>query len=594
MAERADDEVEPTCSLCLEEFYEPRTLPCGHSFCKVCLRQLPSSVEDGVQMIACPTCNTPARLPASSIPEPIMLQAATMASIRMMRNREREIEEQAADVKRQIRQSAAEMMCTVRDEEMRFKQNVHDVVQKRIDTISKKKEEAQSLLDNLEHCKNYVELTLKLCTPQQIVASRKLLMDRMQELTMQAEALDCEPIETTELDFQPQLQIFAERLSALPTEIGTIEATFVYQKCHASGIGIHRAIVGKEATFELTVEEDDGTRANIPLSVMRCKLIGQGMTLDCNVVRTSTGLYTVSYTPTSCGTYQLEVYAGNGYITGSPFTVLVVMDSRSYPVRCIGDLREPIRIAFNRSGHIIISEDDSHQIVILDKDGNKTCTFGCEGCNDGEFNQQWGVVVTPDNHVLVVDSQNHRLQLFTMEGDFVKCIGSRGSEKENFMSPFGITIHPNGQILVADWENHRIQVLDPDLTFSHSFGTKGSEPGHLLYPYDVACDSEGVVYIADFLNHCVEKFAISGEFIERFGIRGTGEGEIKLPVAIAVDSDDLVYVADKCRRVSVFNKEGKFLECFGSGLIGIPFGLAVGDEGRIFVCDSTNNRILVF
>ena len=594
MAEKAVEEVGTTCALCLQEFYQPRKLPCGHFFCKPCLRRLPSRTEDGAQMITCPTCNVPARLPASSIPEAIMLQAKTLASIRMLRNREREIDEQAAEVERQIHQSASEAMSSIDQAEAHMQQEVRDAVRKRIDGISKKKEEAQSILDNLEHCKNYVELTLQLGSPQQIVANRQLLMDRMLELTSQARALDLQPAKTAELDFQPQLQSFTETLSSLPTQLGTVHATFAYQKCHASGAGIRKAIVGKEATFDLTVEEEDGTRANLPLSLIRCKLIGQGMTLNCDVVNTSTGLYTASYTPTSCGTYQLEVYAGNGYITGSPFTVMVVMDARSFPVRCISNLREPICVAFDRYGHIVVSEDDSHQIVVLDKDGDRICAFGSEGCNDGEFNQQWGVVVTPDNHILVVDSQNHRLQLFTMQGVFVKCIGSQGSEKDQFTSPFGIAVHPNKQVLVADWGNHRIQVLNSDLTFSHSFGTKGSDPGQFLYPYDIACDSDGVVYIADFLNHCVQKFTVVGEFLERFGVRGTGEGEIQLPVAIAVDSNDLVYVADRCRRVSVFDKEGKFLECFGSGLIGIPFGLAVGEEGHVYVCDSMNNRILVF
>ena len=40
------------CSICLRYMYQPVTLPCGHSFCQLCLRQC---LEHNLR---CPSCRT--------------------------------------------------------------------------------------------------------------------------------------------------------------------------------------------------------------------------------------------------------------------------------------------------------------------------------------------------------------------------------------------------------------------------------------------------------------------------------------------------------------------------------------------------------
>ena len=54
-----------TCPVCLEQFTDPRTLPCLHSFCTGCLEKLHQ--EDGSRSISCPTCRTPTDLPQQGI-----------------------------------------------------------------------------------------------------------------------------------------------------------------------------------------------------------------------------------------------------------------------------------------------------------------------------------------------------------------------------------------------------------------------------------------------------------------------------------------------------------------------------------------------
>ncbi|XP_077978715.1 tripartite motif-containing protein 2-like [Glandiceps talaboti] len=51
------------CSICLEEFQEPRCLPCHHTFCKECLQNL---VKD-LQSIDCPLCKQTFKLPKGGV-----------------------------------------------------------------------------------------------------------------------------------------------------------------------------------------------------------------------------------------------------------------------------------------------------------------------------------------------------------------------------------------------------------------------------------------------------------------------------------------------------------------------------------------------
>lgn len=53
-----------TCAVCLDQYTDPRTLPCLHSFCVECLGGLPlDRKQDGTYTCACPTCRKVIDLP---------------------------------------------------------------------------------------------------------------------------------------------------------------------------------------------------------------------------------------------------------------------------------------------------------------------------------------------------------------------------------------------------------------------------------------------------------------------------------------------------------------------------------------------------
>ena len=56
------------CPCCNELFDEPRMLPCGHTFCKLCLLNLTSRVVGGNNSLECSTCTTVHEIPEKGFP----------------------------------------------------------------------------------------------------------------------------------------------------------------------------------------------------------------------------------------------------------------------------------------------------------------------------------------------------------------------------------------------------------------------------------------------------------------------------------------------------------------------------------------------
>ena len=56
------DELESLleCPICMERINDPRSLPCFHNFCKVCLHKYVEGLRDGknIEMFPCPTCRS--------------------------------------------------------------------------------------------------------------------------------------------------------------------------------------------------------------------------------------------------------------------------------------------------------------------------------------------------------------------------------------------------------------------------------------------------------------------------------------------------------------------------------------------------------
>ena len=123
------------------------------------------------------------------------------------------------------------------------------------------------------------------------------------------------------------------------------------------------------------------------------------------------------------------------------------------------------------------------------------------------------------------------------------------------------------------------------------------EPNHppffgLRAARGAAVDSRGRIWVADFEHAAVRIFDAAGGYLGGWGSRGDGVYQLKDPCGIAARRDD-VYVADTWNgRVLHFSLQGRSLGKAPGDFYG-PRGVAVGGDGRVWIADTGNDRIVV-
>ena len=139
----------------------------------------------------------------------------------------------------------------------------------------------------------------------------------------------------------------------------------------------------------------------------------------------------------------------------------------------------------------------------------------------------------------------------------------------------------------------------------------------LTFPYGVTIDSRGIVYIADSFNHRIRKvdtdgiittFAGTGE--EGYGGDGgpAAEAQLNWPTGVAVDDNGTVYIADRNNeRIRKVDTSGIITTYAGTGEWGYdedhenkpateatlnwPTGITLDGDGNLYIADSYNHRI---
>ena len=511
-------------------------------------------------------------------------------------DREGEITKRGEGVLEDIHEMVEEMIVILRQSERKLTERVKMVTNAKLEMLSRQTKSVLTSLSLLGGIEDYVEQSLKTSTHQQVLSSKKRMMERMSEVTTQINAEEC-PLEKDDLRL---IKESAETLKSLH-HIGTVSYTSALEQCKVKIFEVEKSWEEKKFSFLLSMK---APLVSVSISSLRLSLVPVGKgdePIHTAVTTTSTpGVYRIHCNPSNSGNhavkvqvYDVELEDTSLFIPFSPY-----LDNIT-PVRTIRELNHPWGVAISDDGHVIVTECHSNCVTILDNEGKKKKSFGgVGGSGNVKFSYPRGVAITPDNFILVSDS-NHGIQKISMDGDFMESVGEKG--KMN--GPNGIAISPmTGQVYIADRCNDRIQVLNPNLTFSHPFGNEGSANGQFNNPRDIAIDSQGLVYVTDWGNHRIQKFTPNGKFIAQFGSEGSGPGQLNRPHGITIDTagTGLVYVSDKDNhRISVFTSDGVFVSSFGRkgsniNQLKLPIGLRFDKKGLLYVCDNANDQLVIY
>jgi len=165
-----------------------------------------------------------------------------------------------------------------------------------------------------------------------------------------------------------------------------------------------------------------------------------------------------------------------------------------------------------------------------------------------------------------------------------------------FAMPHGLTVDDQDNIWVTDVGLHQVVELTHDghPLLTVGTGVMGNDENHFALPTDVAVLPDGSFYVSDgYGNTRVVKYSATGEFLFQWGAPGSGPGEFDLPHGIALDREGRVYVADRSNsRVQIFDARGRFLDEWKRDVLGRPYAVAIGVDGKAYVIDGGDQPAL--
>ena len=209
-----------------------------------------------------------------------------------------------------------------------------------------------------------------------------------------------------------------------------------------------------------------------------------------------------------------------------------------------------------------------------------------------------GIAVDSKGQVYVADQKVGGVFIFNTETREVKMI--RNGFEGSFKLINGVAIDDDDRIFVSDGKLHRISVFNQKLEQVDEI-----EEG-LVDPVGLAIDKENrILYVADTQQDQVIAYdADTFKLLRRIGSGGKHElstpGDFSGPTGVAVDQDGNLYVTDTMNyRVEVFDADGKFIKPFGRhcdmpGCFAHPKGISVDGDGHIWVADSMIDLLQVF
>jgi len=219
------------------------------------------------------------------------------------------------------------------------------------------------------------------------------------------------------------------------------------------------------------------------------------------------------------------------------------------------------------------------------------------------FNQVRGISFDASGDVVAMDSVNQRVDVFTSTGTLINMCGQRGfTSTGDFNWPRGVAVDPaTGNYWIADTKQSDLQVLQPLASGCNGlaeFGVVGTALGDDNYPYSIAIGN-GYAWIADTRNNRVESWNVSTEkAVSFYGTKGAGTGQFSTPAGVGIDPvSGNLFVADSVNKrvVELAVNNGNVTSTVATFTDGfnLPYGVASNGAGLLAVADRDNNRVVI-
>ncbi|XP_078602833.1 uncharacterized protein LOC144876913 [Branchiostoma floridae x Branchiostoma japonicum] len=218
---------------------------------------------------------------------------------------------------------------------------------------------------------------------------------------------------------------------------------------------------------------------------------------------------------------------------------------------------------------------------------------------DGSFKKKVDLGFKPmyaaalTNGELLVTGDGHRIHVLDKQGRESRVIQVTGAAEIGETTQ-GIAVNSLGRIIVTI--GHKLFVLSPSGDVMLKFGDKGQGQQQLGSDLCVTVNSINQIIISDFKNHYVKIFDPAGQYLFTCGSRGWGPGQLYHPNCVITDGEDNIIVAEYgSHRVSVFSRDGTFIRHVLTeeelGLNG-PLELALTHHGHLVISELPGSVII--
>ena len=210
-----------------------------------------------------------------------------------------------------------------------------------------------------------------------------------------------------------------------------------------------------------------------------------------------------------------------------------------------------------------------------------------------------GVAVSSSgDRVFVTESGGKRLvRVFNRSGKEIDTLAPpRGNGIGHL--PVYVAVDPaTDDIYISDRIQQTVYVYDRDGGYRREFVPSNEALGATWQPLALAFDDESRLYVSDVSRriHRVMVFRRDGTLLRSFD----NAGPLSFPNAIAVDRQGRVYISDSNNgRLVIFDRAGRLVGAItrgaGAGDLGLPRGMAIDARGRLYIVDTTGQAVQVY
>ena len=621
-----------TCPVCLDQYKDPRILPCHHSFCKECLDSVPLEQET----LRCPVCrestsvhgiqrsfvinellesqhrrsNQPENLNSSTVNNSIYPDSVC--------------EEHKKDEDIFCEKCIAVIChhCAIRRHQQHPTMLISDCYNKEILPIQEKISQLSTTIADVERAHESLEKT-----GQEILDQEKSIQDIVNAT---ADTIICSINQSREALLKEARESAERKLAVIQMQKDTATATVEQLKEHECSVNS----LLKEGSPKCILEGKPEVMKELASSIKNVKLecLEPAEILDIEFCVNERLM--VDVIGSIDVSYINEAFEGEDEIIPSPIVDKQTVFKLTYNVKEGSGFKPP-------------AEMISGFITKADATDDESCKLQVHVEYNGE--NKYGLSFIPTSsgpYQLAVEVAGHPIQkspfTFHVLPSFVK------DSVYQLKTPHGIAVARNGTLAVSTNDNCTVH------TYQHN-GAETKWTASCRNPTGLAITDEGYILATDERTLHVKKFGLCGEFLaqtERTVMLFSMDTEMRInpcaitihhgqvyviayetgimsiinvhvlqldqenltyhpchfepvfsrqtrPTGIALDSQDNIYVTDKELGVCKYNSSTKTITSFGSkgteeGQLKFPMGLAIDKHDIIYVADTGNNRISVF